>query len=450
MMKTNFIFLFLNINFVPIMNREILRLAIPNIISNITVPLLGMVAMFIVGHLEHSEYIGAIALSNMIFNVVYMAFSFLRMGTSGFTAQAYGAENKQEQANILLRAMLVAFIAGTLMVTLQYVISSIGFHLLDSSTTVKAFAKEYFHVYIWAAPAILGLSTLNGWFVGMQNAKTPMYTAIAINIINITLAFTFVYGLGMQLKGIALATTLAQYSGLILSFIIWHYKYGWIKKYFDTKTLKVWKNYIPFFKVNADIFIRTMALVSVTTFFMSMSAKMGDDILAVNALLMQLFYLFSYIMDGFAYAAEALAGRFIGARATNILKSLIKRLFSWGLGLSVAFTLSYGLFTDSILNLLTDKPEIIASSQSFQFWALLMPIAGFAAFLWDGIYIGATASKQMRNSMLIAVAVFFSVYYGFNSNYDNNILWLAFIVYLTIRGIVQAIMAPSILFKNKQ
>lgn len=432
------------------MNRDILRLAVPNIISNITVPLLGMVAMFIVGHLEHSEYIGAIALSNMIFNVVYMAFSFLRMGTSGFTAQAYGADNKQEQANILLRAILVALVAGISMVALQFVISAVGFYLLDAGSTVKSFAKEYFHIYIWAAPAILGLSTLNGWFVGMQNAKTPMYTAIAINIINIILAFTFVYGFGMQIKGIALATTIAQYSGLLLSLIIWNYKYGWIKPYFNFAKLKVLKDYVPFFKVNADIFIRTMALVSVTTFFMSISAKMGDDILAVNALLMQLFYLFSYIMDGFAYAAEALAGKFIGAKAIDMLKQLIKRLFVWGLGLSILFTAAYALFTDTILNLLTDKPDIIAISQDFQFWALLMPIAGFSAFLWDGIFIGATASKQMRNSMLIAVIIFFSVYYGFNSNYDNNILWLAFIVYLTIRGIVQAFMAPSVLFRNKQ
>lgn len=372
------------------------------------------------------------------------------MGTSGFTAQAYGADNKQEQANILLRAILVALVAGISMVALQFVISAVGFYLLDAGSTVKSFAKEYFHIYIWAAPAILGLSTLNGWFVGMQNAKTPMYTAIAINIINIILAFTFVYGFGMQIKGIALATTIAQYSGLLLSLIIWNYKYGWIKPYFNFAKLKVLKDYVPFFKVNADIFIRTMALVSVTTFFMSISAKMGDDILAVNALLMQLFYLFSYIMDGFAYAAEALAGKFIGAKAIDMLKQLIKRLFVWGLGLSILFTAAYALFTDTILNLLTDKPDIIAISQDFQFWALLMPIAGFSAFLWDGIFIGATASKQMRNSMLIAVIIFFSVYYGFNSNYDNNILWLAFIVYLTIRGIVQAFMAPSVLFRNKQ
>lgn len=431
------------------MNRDILRLAIPNIISNITVPLLGMVDMFIVGHLEESAYIGAIAIANIIFNVIYMAFSFLRMGTSGFTAQAYGAEDKQEQANILTRALSVAFSAGLIMILFQFLISGVGFYLIDAGESVKVFAKEYFHIYIWAAPAILGLSTMNGWFVGMQNAKTPMYTAIAVNVVNIGLAFTFVYGFGMQIKGIALASTIAQYSGFIISFTIWHFKYGYIKPYLNTKILKDLKSYIPFFKVNADIFIRTMALVSVSTFFISVSAKMGDDILAVNALLMQLFMLFSYIMDGFAYAAEALTGKFVGARSVVSLKLLIKKLFAWGVLLAVLFTLSYAVFTDEILNLLTDKPNVIGISREYQFWALMMPLAGFAAFLWDGIFIGATASKQMRNSMLVAVSVFFIISLVFNTNYDNNILWLAFIIYLSIRGIVQAFMAPAIISKIK-
>ena len=296
---------------------------------------------------------------------------------------------------------------------------------------------------------MLGLNTMNGWFVGMQNARTPMYTAITVNVVNIILAFTFVYGLGMQIKGIALATTIAQYSGLLLSIAIWNIKYGWVKPYFNLKTLKIWTDYIPSFKVNTDIFIRSMALMAVTTFFMSVSASMGDDILAVNALLMQLFLLFSYIMDGFAYAAEALTGRFIGAKQIDTLKMFVKRLFLWGIALVAVFTLVYALFTDQILNLLTDKPDIIAVSRGFQFWALLTPIAGFAAFLWDGIFIGATASKQMRNSMLVAVGVFFLITLVFNQNYENNILWLAFIIYLASRGIMQAFMAPSILYGRK-
>ncbi|MBB4036346.1 MATE family multidrug resistance protein [Dysgonomonas hofstadii] len=427
------------------MNRSILRLAIPNIISNITVPLLGMVDMFIVGHLDSEDYIGAIALATMLFNFIYWSFSFLRMGTSGFTAQAFGAENKGEQTNILLRSLAVAMAAGVLIILLQYFISHAGFYLLNAEPVVKTYAQEYFYVYVWAAPAVLGMYTFNGWYVGMQNAKIPMVVAIGINIVNIGLSFFFVYGLGMKIKGVALATLCAQYSGFIASLFIWNVKYGWLKPYFNLKILKNLPSYIPFFKVNSDIFIRTMALVVVTTFFTSASAKAGKDILAVNALLMQLFILFSYMMDGFAYAAEALTGKFIGANNKGQLKILVKRLFGWGAGIAILFTLIYIFFMEDILSILTDKQYIVELSRQYHIWVLLIPIAGFSAFLWDGIFIGATASHQMRNSMLISVVCFFLLYLSLNNFIGNKILWISFIIYLAMRGIVQTFMARSVL-----
>lgn len=427
------------------MNKNILRLAIPNIISNITVPLLGLVDMYIVGHLDSEDYIGAIALATMIFNFIYWSFSFLRMGTSGFTAQAYGADNRQEQTNILMRSLTVAMGAGLLIILLQYVIASVGFYFLDAGPVVKSYAHQYFYIYIWAAPAVLGLYTFNGWYVGMQNAKIPMIVAIGINIVNIALSFTFVYGLGMKLDGVALASACAQYTGFLSFVIIWNLKYGNLKKYINLSILKDIASYIPFFKVNSDIFIRTIALVSVTTFFMSASAKLGKDILAVNALLMQLFVLFSYMMDGFAYAAEALTGKYIGANNRQQLKILVKRLFLWGIIIAGLFTLAYAFFLEPILSFLTDKQNVIELSKQFSFWVCLIPIAGFSAFLWDGVFVGATASHQMRNSMLIAVAAFFIVYYVFSSIFANNILWIAFIVYLALRGGIQSFMAPAIL-----
>lgn len=431
------------------MNKSILRLAIPNIISNITVPLLGMVDMYIVGHLDSEDYIGAIALATMIFNFIYWSFVFLRMGTSGFTAQAYGANDKQEQTYTLLRSLFVAMIAGGLIILLQYFIALIGFYFLDAGESVKEFAKEYFHIYVWAAPAVLGLYAFNGWYVGMQDAKTPMFVAIGINIVNIALSFTFVYGFGMKINGVALATACAQYTGFFSFVILWNLKYGNLKQYFDFKILKDLRSYIPFFKVNSDIFIRTMALVAVTTFFMSASAKAGKDILAVNALLMQLFILFSYMMDGFAYAAEALTGKFIGAKDRAMLKHLVKRLFAWGIAIALLFTIVYVLFLDNILGLLTDKQNIIDLSRQFHLWVFLIPIAGFSAFLWDGVFVGATASHQMRNSMLIAVGSFFLLYFAFNNICENNILWIAFIVYLAFRGIIQSFMASSILNNSR-
>lgn len=434
-----------NITFAYIMNRSILRLAIPNIISNITVPLLGMVDIYIVGHLDSEDYIGAIALATMIFNFIYWSFSFLRMGTSGFTAQAYGAENSKEQMTILMRSLIVAMSAGALIILLQYFIAAVGFYFLDAGPLVKVHAREYFFIYIWAAPAILGMYAFNGWYVGMQNAKVPMVIAIGINIVNIALSFIFVYGLGMKINGVALASVCAQYSGFISSIIIWNLKFGGLKKYIDAVTLKNLRSYIPFFKVNSDIFIRTMALVAVTTFFMSASAKEGSEILAVNALLMQMFILFSYMMDGFAYAAEALTGRFIGANKNSELKLLVRKLFMWGGGIACLFTIIYALYLTPILRILTDKESIITLSEQYHFWVGLIPIAGFSAFLWDGIFVGATASRQMRNSMLIAVCSFFLIYLVFYNFSANNILWFAFIMYLALRGIVQSFMAPSIL-----
>lgn len=427
------------------MNKSILRLAIPNIISNITVPLLGMVDLYIVGHLDSEDYIGAIALATMIFNFIYWSFSFLRMGTSGFTAQAYGAENQKEQTNILLRSLAVAMTAGVLIILLQYFILNAGFYLLNAGHDIKPFASEYFYIYIWAAPAVLGTYTFNGWYIGMQNAKIPMVVAIGVNIVNIVLSFTFVYGLKMKIDGVALASLCAQYTGFLSFLLMWNVKYGWLKKYINLGILRDLKSYIPFFKVNSDIFIRTMALVAVTTFFTSASSKSGKDILAVNALLMQMFILFSYMMDGFAYAAEALTGKFIGADNRGQLKLLVKKLFVWGIVIASVFTFVYAFFLEDILGLLTDKQSIIDLSKQYQFWVLLIPVAGFSAFLWDGVFVGATASHQMRNSMLIAVAAFFIIYFTFSSISANNILWFAFIMYLALRGVVQSFMAPAIL-----
>lgn len=431
-------------DFLQEMNKDILRLAIPNIISNITVPLLSMVDLAIVGHLSLEVYIGAIATASIIFNFLYWSFSFLRMGTSGFTAQAYGANNKQESANILLRSLSIAIIGAFFIVLFQEGIFDIAFSVIKASDDVKIHAATYFHIYVWAAPAILGMYAFSGWFVGMQDARTPMYIAIAVNIINISLSFFFVYGLKMNLEGVALASTISQILGFSITFIIWYYKYNSVRKIVDFSILKKTKEFIPFFKVNTDIFLRTLLLIAVTTFFTSISAKSGDLTLAANALLMQMFTLFSYIMDGFAYAAEALTGRFIGARQPTILNRLIKYLFSWGLVLVVFFTVLYAIFTDQILGILTDKTDVIALCKEYQTWILLIPLAGFSAFLWDGIFIGATASRQMRNSMFFAAASFFALYYLLSPTLGNNALWCAFLFYLAMRGIVQTFMYRKI------
>lgn len=426
------------------MNKNILRLAIPNIISNITVPLLSMVDMSIVGHLSLEVYIGAIATVSIIFNFMYWSFSFLRMGTSGFTAQAYGADNNQETATVLLRSLLIAFVAGLLIVMFQNIIFDLAFKVIKASSDVRLYAGHYFHIYVWAAPAVLGMYAFSGWFVGMQDARTPMYIAIAVNIINISLSLIFVYVLNMTIEGVALASTIAQIMGFLIAFTIWYFKYKVVRLNLDFGRLNNINAFIPFFRVNSDIFLRTMLLIAVTTFFTSSSAKMGNTTLAANALLMQMFTLFSYIMDGFAYSAEALTGRFIGAKRYDVLSKLIKYLFLWGIILAILFTCIYGFFTDEILQLLTNKVDVITACKEYQVWVLLIPLVGFSAFLWDGVFIGATASKQMRNSMFVAAACFFLIYYSLYSNWQNNALWFAFIFYLGMRGVMQAFLYRKI------
>ncbi|MDD2475527.1 MAG: MATE family efflux transporter [Dysgonamonadaceae bacterium] len=427
------------------MDKKIFRLALPNIISNITVPLLGMIDIAIAGHLGSAIYIGAIALGATIFNMIYWNFGFLRMSSSGFTAQAYGARNFSETMNMLIRSLIVAFGLGLLILILQVPVEKVAISLIKSGAETKENVVFYFRIAVWSAPAVLGVYAFNGWFIGMQNAKTPMIIAILNNILNIVLSFTFVYAFGMKIKGIALGTMLSQVITFVLTSFLWFKYYGRLRKYiilnsiFNTDALKL------FFKVNGDVFIRTLMLTLVTTFFTFASSGMGDTILAVNALLMQFFMLFSYFMDGFAYAGEALTGRYIGAKNNLLLGYMIRRLFFWGFIVSAASVVLYILFPSQILQILTNNQEVITTAKSFIFWTILIPITGFAAFLWDGIYIGATASKEMRNAMVLSAISFFVCYYSTKSYLGNNALWLSFIIYLSVRGVIQTLWAKKAL-----
>jgi len=418
------------------MNRKILLLAIPNIVTNITIPLLGMVDLGLMGHLESVIYIGAIALGSMIFNFLFWGFGFLRMGTSGFTAQAFGSKNLQEATRVLVRAVVVAIGGGVLMILLQVPITNFAFLLIGGSAEVEMLARQYFYIRIYAAPATLVMYALTGWFIGMQNARTPMILAISINILNILFSLSFIYLFGMKSDGIALANVMSQCAGILLSLLFLRGYLKKLKKYYNFRDAMNWKAIKPFVSVNKDIFIRTLCLIFVLSFFTTESAQTGDTILAVNTLLFQFFYFFSYFIDGYAYAAEALTGRYVGARDQLQLKRVIRQLFLWGLSLSGIFTLIYGFGGELILRLLTDNPTVIMESQSYFFWVLLIPFVTFSAFLWDGIYIGATASVPMRNSMvIITLVVFLPAYYLLREPMGNNGLWLATMIWLAARGI---------------
>ena len=447
------------------MNKRILGLALPNIITNITVPLLGMVDMAIVGRLS-TDHIGAIAISTQIFNLIYWNFGFLRMGTSGFTAQAYGARDYDEALRILVRALAIAIAVALTLILLQWPVSRLSLLIFQSSPHVLQLAMAYFFIRIWAAPATLGLYAVKGWFIGMQNSRLPMWIAIFLNCVNIVCSLVFVLVFHWDIRGVALGTVIAQYSGLAVGLFFLHREIRRIRHHTTysrnprslLRDSLHWNEMKRFFKVNGDIFLRTVCLATVFTFITAASGRISPQILAVDALIMQFFTLFSYIMDGFAYAGESLVGRYIGARDSRSLHSSVRLLLLWGLILTIVFTVLYAVGGDLFLSLLSDKPEVISGAAPYLFWTLIIPVCGFAAFLFDGIFVGATASHTMRNSMFIASAVFFFIYFGLKqiaiqntlltTQNWNNILWTAFMAYLALRGILQALYLNKSVYKQ--
>ena len=376
------------------MNREILRIALPNIVSNITVPLMGIVSTAIAGHwgADSAATIGALAIGVSIFNFIYWNCSFVRMGTSGLTAQAFGAGNFRECTNMLVRALLT----------------------------------------------------------GMQNAMIPMFTAISVNAVHVLCSLWFAFGMDMGIVGIAYASVIAQWTGVGLSLLLLMLRYRKVltgidwAEVFDMKPLKT------FFIVNRDIMLRTLCIVAVYTFFTGASARMEDPVLlAVNTLLLQLFTLFSYMNDGFAYAAEALTGRFIGARDVRALRDCLRRCIAWGTAVSVLFVGIYIVWWRDLVGLFIDDSAanaatIVEVAGRYIVWIILIPVASAMPFIMDGIMVGATQTRVMRNSMFWATAAYFGIFYIGHTLIGNNALWLAFTLYMFLRGVLQYFMTHSL------
>nr|WP_321453231.1 MATE family efflux transporter [uncultured Carboxylicivirga sp.] len=422
------------------MNREILRLAIPNILTNLTVPLLGMVDMHLMGYQDSASFMGAVALGGVIFNFVYWGFAFLRMSLSGLAAQAYGRESKHDMAMLLFRGLFLAFSAGIILLFIQKGVIQLSLFILEGSEEVKMLATDYFYVRIWAAPAAIALMVINGWFLGMQNAVYPMIISITINIVNIVTSFVFVKGLGMKVEGVALGSVVSQYVGIVLSLVLFLKKYKYILKYFKVKDVIQKSGLLSFMNVSGDIFLRTLCVIVVFTFFTSKSAGNGDIVLAANSALLQFLFLFSYFLDGFAYAAEALIGKFTGSRNFALLKTATKNLFLWGGGFAVLFVIVFAVGGKSILLLFTNQVEVIELAVTYLPWLIILPLTGFSSFIWDGIYIGATASRLMRNTMLMATVVFFVLFMALRSSLGNHALWLAMNCFMLGRGVFQTLL----------
>lgn len=444
-------------------HREILHIAIPSIVSNITVPLLGLIDLSIVGHMfadtssQHSTAaIGAIAVGGLIFNMVYWVFNFLRMGTSGLTAQAYGRSNSQEQLQVLLQATAVGLCCGLVIFMLQRPIEWFSYRLIAPSAEVWSMAVEYFRIRIVAAPAVLILFALNGWFVGMQNSFFPMVIAIGQNIVNILASLWLVFGFDMSIAGVAWGTVISQYIALIAAVFMWCGRYRYLGRQF----VAVWHSALRdvvalrrFFTVNTDIFFRMLCIIAVTSSFTAIGARQGDMLLAVNTLLMQLFTLFSYFIDGFALSGEALTGKYHGACNRGELRRLIKNLFVWCGAVALLFTFIYAAGGPRFLHLLTDDVAVSVAALPYLPWTVAIPLLSFAAFVWDGVYIGLTATRHMLYSLTFSTILFFAVY--FLPTYllphtclpDNHRLWLAFLVYLFARSIYQTIAFRAVVFR---
>ena len=422
-----------------------MKIALPAIVSNITVPLLGLVDTAIVGHMDSAAYIGAIAVGGVIFNIVYWLFTFLRMGTSGITAQDLGAGNTAEITNTLYRSCLLALAIGVLLIALQWPIFHVALRLMNPTPEVMAHARTYLYICIWGAVAVQLLYALNGWFVGMQNTRIPMVVAIVQNVVNIALSLLLVFGFGMGIAGVALGTVLAQYIGLLTAVLMLRAKYR------EFLTPIVWRNVMQraalmrFLNVNRDIMLRMVCLIAVTTWFTAAGSRQGDLILAANAILFQLFYLFSFFFDGFANAAEAMCGKYKGARDVERFALTVKRVFLCGGVLVVLFTTGYVVGEDFILGLLSSQPLVIDTARDYFHWLLLVPVCGIMAFVWDGVFIGVTSTRRLLLSMFVGTVVFFAAYLWLFPAYGNDGLWISFLLYLFARGVTLSVVFPKVI-----
>ncbi len=415
------------------MNRAILRLAVPNIVSNVTIPLLGMIDIAIAGRIGSDATIGALAVGTAIFNFIYWNFAFLRMGTSGLAAQAFGANDKRECANILSRAMIAAFGIALLLLIFNRPIGSLAMKIMEGSEEVMALAAEYFFVRIWAAPAAIGIFSLHGWLTGMQDATTPMVVSILNNIINIAASLWFVFGMDLGVAGIAWGTVVAQYSALIITLLIIIIKYrSYVREMSLRESLRM-EPLVRFFRINSDAFLRTLCVCVVYTCFTAFSARFGDTILATNELLMQLFMLFSYMLDGFCYAAESLTGRFIGEGNRQSLRRCIRLLGVWCAVVAAIYIVAYIFWWEPILGIFTSSPTIMACAGEYIWWIVMVPLVGFIPFLIDGILIGATKTRIMRNTTFWALVAFFVLYFALRALLGNRALWIAFIGFIVVR-----------------
>lgn len=416
-------------------DRDIWRIALPMIISSVTTPLLGLVDTAVVGHLDQPQYLGAVAAGATIFSVLFMGLNFLRMGTTGITAQAFGAGDGDGARRALGQALVVALLLAALLIAVRGWIIELAVAALDPGAAVAALAREYFAVRIWSAPATLAGFVLIGWLIGMQDARGPLAMTLATNLVNIVLDIWFVHGLGLQVRGVALATLLAEFTGLAVGLAYVAARLARHPGRWQAAQLVHPGSYRRFAGLNADLLLRTLALMFVLAFITAQGARLGDLVLAANAVLLNFQYFSSYALDGIAHAAEALAGKAIGAGDRAALARMVRRALRWTLLLAGGFTLAWALFGTGIIALLTSIDAVRATAGAYLPWLVLLPLVSAWSFLYDGVFIGATWSREMRQVMLAAALLVFLPAWLLARPLGNHALWLAFTLFMAARGI---------------
>ena len=438
-------------------DREILRLTIPSILANITVPLVGMADIAVSGHLGSvaegfgaAALVGGIAVGSMIFDLLYWNFSFLRTGTGGLTAQAYGRGDIKACRDIFSRAISLALLSGLLLVAVQWLVVQAGFLLADCTPEVRHFAERYFYIRIWAAPATLSLFAFKGWFIGMQDSVSPMAADILVNLLNIFLSIVLTFGLGpwrgIGFDGVALGTLISQWTGFAFAVgvILLKYRRKVFVRWRPAELLEVLKGgreMRSFFSMNADLVVRSLAMLCVYVGFTAISTRMGDVLLATGAILMKLLMIFSYFTDGFAYAGEAMSGRFIGEKDGAALKATIRPTFAWSMSIAVLFIGLYHFAGVPLLRMMTSDTDVVSAATPYLPWLMAMPLLGCPAFTWDGIFIGATLTKPLRDNAVWATLAFFAVWLagsfipGLSPQGAMHLLMGAYFAHLAVRTI---------------
>ena len=426
-------------------HRQIWAMAGPIILANISVPLLGAVDTAVVGHLPEPYYIGAVGIGAMLFNFIYHLFNCLRMGTTGPTAQARGAGDHVEVRAMIARALLLAGAIGAVLVALQWPTIAIALWVIEASAEVERYARDYFLIRVWAMPAVLGTYAVIGWFYGLRDVRLPLAMQILTNALNIGLDFLFVFGFGWGVAGVAAASVIAEYAGLLFGLVCVRRTLRRLPGARGRARVLDRARLLRMVSINSDIVLRTLFIVSVLAFFMAKSAELGDVTLAANQVLQNFLVFTSYGLDAFAHAAEAILGEAVGRGDRAAFRRDMRVVFLWS-GIVGALNVAvYGLAGHGIIDLLTGIPEVRAAAAAYLYWPVLMPLISVWAFTYDGVYLAATSTRAMRNTVMLSFAIFLAVLYALMPLLGNHGLWIAIAAFLGCRGLLLHLLYPHLL-----